>query len=145
MAQQQADQFPQFDFLRYMGDLPFPAVDIAAVVDCQRKTMDAMAEANRLAYDGLQAVMRCQVSIMREAMDDVAQVARDMVASGTAEDKASRQADAARAGIGRSLTGIREMVETATRTNTQALDLLSRRFAGSIDEMYSAFTKAARP
>ncbi|HEY5323888.1 MAG TPA: hypothetical protein VIK58_13750, partial [Caldimonas sp.] len=48
---------PSFDDLRKLvGRLKLPGVDMAAIVESQRKDMEALAEANRQAYEGIKAL-----------------------------------------------------------------------------------------
>jgi hypothetical protein len=46
-----AGETPFFDFTRLMRQFRLPGVDFAALVDRERKNIEALAEANRIAFE----------------------------------------------------------------------------------------------
>jgi len=53
--------------------------DIEAAVSSQRKNIEALTQANQLAVEGAQALMRRQVEITRQAVEDFSAMFRDFV------------------------------------------------------------------
>ena len=51
---------PFFDFTKLMSQFRLPGVDFAALVDRERKNIEALAEANRIAFEGWQSLVRRQ-------------------------------------------------------------------------------------
>jgi phasin family protein len=144
MASKQAEQLFDFDISKYMGDFKVPGVDVETLVGSQRKNIEALTQANKLAYDGLQAVLKRQVEILRQTMDEVAVVSKDIAEPGNPQDKAAKQAELAKEAFERSLSNMRELAEMIAKANNEAFELLNRRFTQNLDEMRDVFVKAAK-
>ena len=130
-----------FDFTKYLGDFKFPSLDVEAYITAQRKNVEALTQANRLAYDGLQAVTKRQIEIVRQALDQAAQAAREVTAPGNPQDKAAKQAEVAKDAFERALSNLKELGELVAKANTEAFELLQSRFTESLDEIRDQFTK----
>lgn len=143
-TKQQADQFFDFDISKYLGDFKVPGVDVDTLVTSQRKNIEALTQANKLAYDGLQAVVKRQVEILRQTVDEVAQATKEISEPGTAQDKAAKQAEVAKDAFERSLSNFRELSEMIAKANNEAFELLNKRFTQNLDEIRDAFLKIAK-
>jgi phasin family protein len=144
MAAKQTEQFFDFDVSKYLGDFKVPGVDVETIVANQRKNIEALTQANKLAFEGLQNVVKRQVEILRQTMDEVAQVSKDFSEPGTAQDKAAKQAEFAKDAFERALANARELAEMIAKANSEAFDLLNKRFTQSLDEAREVFTKAGK-
>ena len=144
MAGKQAEQFFDFDVAKYMGDFKVPGVDVETIVANQRKNIDALTQANKLAFEGLQNVVKRQVEILRQTMDEVAQVSKDFAEPSSPQDKAAKQAEFAKDAFERALSNARELAEMIAKANSEAFDLLNKRFTQSLDEAREVFTKAGK-
>jgi hypothetical protein len=60
-----AGAMPFFDFTKLMSQFRLPGVDFGALVDRERKNIEALAEANRIAFEGWQSLVRRQAEILR--------------------------------------------------------------------------------
>lgn len=143
-TKQQADQLFDFDISKYMGDFKVPGMDVEGIVASQRKNIEALTQANKLAFEGLQTVMKRQVEILRQTMDEVATVSKSLTEPGTAQDKAAKQAELAKDAFERSLSNMRELSEMVAKANTEAFELLNKRFTQNLDEMRDTFVKAGK-
>lgn len=143
MATKQAEQFFDFDISKYLGDFKVPGVDVDSLVSSQRKNIEALTQANKLAYDGLQAVVKRQAEILRQTVDEIAQATKDIAEPGNPQDKAAKQAELAKDTFERSLSNLRELSEMIAKANTEAFDLLNKRFTQSLDEVRDTFSKLA--
>ncbi len=144
MAAKQTEQFFDFDVSKYLGDFKVPGVDVETLVANQRKNIEALTQANKLAFEGLQNVVKRQVEILRQAMDEVAQVSKDFSEPGSPQDKAAKQAEYAKDAFERALSNGRELAEMVAKANTEAFDLLNKRFTQSLDEARELFQKASK-
>jgi len=144
MASKQSEQLFDFDISKFVGDFKVPGVDVETLVGSQRKNIEALTQANKLAYDGLQAVLKRQVEILRQTMDEVAQVSKDLAEPTAPQDKAAKQAELAKEAFERSLSNMRELAEMIAKANNEAFELLNKRFTQNLDELRDVFTKAAK-
>jgi phasin family protein len=131
----QAESFLDFDITKYVGDLKVPGVDVEAMVSSQRRNIEALTQANRLAFEGVQAVFKRQVEIIRQSVEETARVARELTEASTPQEKAIRQAELTKEAFERALANARELSEIIAKSNSEAFDLLNRRFAQILDEI----------
>lgn len=143
-AKQQLDQFFDFDVSKYMGDFKVPGIDVETLVSSQKKNIEAVTQANRMAYDGMQAVVKRQAEILRQTMDEVATVGKQMAEPGTPQEKAAKQAEMAKNAFERSLDNMRELSEMVAKANDEAVKLLNKRFVQGMDELRDAFLASAK-
>jgi phasin family protein len=143
-TKQQAEQLFDFDVSKYLGDFKVPGVDVDTLVSSQRKNIEALTQANKLAYDGLQAVVKRQVEILRQTVDEVAQATKDIAEPGSPQDKVAKQTEIAKEAFERSLSNLRELAEMVAKANNEAFDLLNKRFTQNLDEIRDAVLKAKK-
>ena len=144
MAAKQSEQFFDFDVSKYLGDFKVPGVDVETIVANQRKNIEALTQANKMAFEGLQNVVKRQVEILRQTMDEAAQVAKEFAEPGSPQDKAAKQAEFAKDAFERALSNARELAEMITKANSEAFDLLNKRFSQSLDEARELIQKTAK-
>ncbi len=146
-----ANPFGDFDFTKMidasklMGDFKMPGVDVEAVVASQRRNLEALSEANKLAVEGMQAVAKRQSEIFRQMMEEASQAMRDMMAAGSPEDKASRQTELVKEAFKRAIGNMRELAEMVSKSQSEAFDVINKRVTDSLDELKSVMAKKSQP
>ncbi|ACI99291.1 MULTISPECIES: phasin family protein [Rhodospirillales] len=129
------------DVTKMMGDFKVPGVDLDQMMQAQRKNIEALTAANQLAFEGLQAVMRRQVEILRQSMEEASSSVSDMMAAGTPEEKVAKQTELVKAAFEKALTNMKEMAEMVAKSNTEAAEVLSNRVKESLEELKVAVSK----
>ncbi|TAN56880.1 MAG: phasin family protein [Rhodospirillales bacterium] len=124
-----------FDITKVFADFKVPGVDVDAMLASQKKNIEALAAANKLAFEGVQAVMRRQMEIMRQSVEEAVGAAKNMTQPGSPQDKAAVQTDLVKDTFERTLSNMRELVEMMSKSNSEAFDLLNKRFAQTMDEV----------
>jgi phasin family protein len=125
-----------FDFTKVWGEFRFPGVDVEPIVASQRKNLEALVQANQLAVEGAQTVLRRQIELARESMDDFSALFRDFVQpNGSAADRLAKQAEASKLLIEKGLASARELAELVTKTNTDTFNVISKRVTEGLDEV----------
>ena len=126
-----------FDVTKIMGDFRVPGIDLEAAVASQRKNVEALTQANQLAVEGVQALMRRQAEVTRQAMEDFSAMFRDFVQpnGGSPEDRFAKQAEYSKHAIEKSLSNVKELTELVTKANTEAFNVLNKRVTESLDEV----------
>ena len=56
------------DIKKLTEKFQLPGVDVAALVDWQRKDLEALVEANRQAYEGVRALIERRNEILKETL-----------------------------------------------------------------------------
>ena len=87
-----AGETPVFDFTKLMSQFRLPGVDFTAFVDRERKNIEALVKANRIAFEGWQRLVRRQAEMLEETMNKV-------VADAGQEDVKKKRADLAKEGF----------------------------------------------
>ena len=129
---------------KMMADMKMPAFDWEAMMAANRKNMEAFAQANQLAAEGAQAILRRQGEILKGAMEDANRSLKTMLADGTPEDRVARQTEAMKTAFEAAISNYREMVEMASKSNAEALTVVSKRVSESLDELKGVLAKAPR-
>jgi phasin family protein len=125
-----------FDVTKIMGDFRVPGIDLEAAVASQRKNIEALTQANQLAVEGVQALMRRQVEITRQAMEDFSAMFRDLVQpNGSPEDRFAKQAEYSKHALEKGLSNAKELTELVTKANTEAFNVINKRVTESLDEV----------
>ena len=121
-------EMPFFDFTKLMSQFRLPGIDFAALVDRERKNIEALAEANRIAFEGWQSLVRRQGEILQETMKKV-------VADAGQEDAMKKRADLAKDGFEKALGNMRELAEMATKSQKDAFEVVRKRVEENVESI----------
>ena len=132
------------DFSKLAAEFKLPGVDMQAVMDSQRRNLEALGAANKRAMEGMQAVARRQSEIFRQMMEETQASMRDFMAAASPEDKAARQTDLAKSAFERAIANMRELSEMVAQSNNEAFDVINKRVTESLDEFKRALAKARK-
>jgi phasin family protein len=127
--------FPDVDVTKVMADFRLPSVDVDAVVASQRKNIEALTQANQLAVEGVQAVARRQVEIARQAVEEFTSLLRELTQPVAPEDRLAKQVEVVKGTMEKSLANARELADLATKANTEAFNVINKRFSEGLDEV----------
>jgi phasin family protein len=130
-----AGETPVFDFTKLMSQFRLPGVDFAALVDRERKNIEALAKANRIAFEGWQRLVRRQAEILQETMKEV-------VANAGQQDAIKRRTDLAKEGFEKALANMRELAEMATKSQKEAFDVVRKRIEENVEGIRNFGKKA---
>ena len=116
------------DLGKLVARLKVPGVDIAAIVESQRKDMQALAEANRQAYEGIKALGQRRNEILRAALVEWQQAMKD--ATGT--DGLKKNTERAKQGVKKAVESFRELAEMEAESRRKAWKVLQDRFQENV-------------
>ena len=101
----------------------------------QRKNLEALTQANQVAIEGTQALLRRDLDLARQTMAALASMMSDLTgATGSMEDRLARQAKYSQKAIETGLANFRDLADLVTKTNSDAFGVLTKRVAESLDE-----------
>ncbi len=127
---------PFFDFTKLTSQFRLPGVDFAALVDRERKNIEALAKANRIAFEGWQRLVRRQAEIFEETMK--------RVVADAGQEAAKKRADLAKEGFEKALADMRELAEMATKSQKEAFDVVRKRFEENVEGIRNFGKKAGK-
>ncbi|MCC7283087.1 MAG: TIGR01841 family phasin [Acetobacteraceae bacterium] len=141
MAKQPQSIF-DMDFTKVMADFKLPAVDMEALLASQRKNIEAFSAANKVALEGAQAVAKRNMEIVQAAVTEMSEAVKALAGSEAPQAKAARQAELMKTAYERAVTNMRELADMIQRANGEALGLINKRFAETMDELKVMVEKA---
>ena len=113
-------KMPNFDFTTLMKDFKLPGVDLATIMDREKKNIEALAEANRVAFEGWQALVHRQAEILQESITRA-------VGTMQGEDAGTKRMDLASHAFETALSNMRELSEMAAKSQKEAFDVIRKR------------------
>ncbi|WP_291577337.1 phasin family protein [Bradyrhizobium sp.] len=113
-------QMPNFDFTKLMKDFKLPGVDLATIMDREKKNIEALTEANRVAFEGWQALVHRQAEILQESI-------KQAVGTLQGEDAGTKRMDMASHAFEAALSNMRELAEMAIKSQKEAFDIIRKR------------------
>ena len=117
---------PVFDFTELMSQFRLPGVDFTALVDRERKNIEALTKANRIAFEGWQRLVSRQAEMLQETMKKV-------VADAGQQDAKKKRADLAKQGFEKALANMRELAEITTQSQKEAFDVVRKRIEENVE------------
>src|SRR3546814_1636243 len=91
-----AVQWEKCDVAKIADQFKLQGLDAQALVEYQKRNLDAFASANKIALEGAQAVIRRQAEIVRQGVEDASKALSELSAAGTPQDKLTKQAELAK-------------------------------------------------
>ena len=129
-------QFPftPADFTKMLGEMKVPGLDTEALVAAQRKHIEAVTAANKVAVDAWQEIARQQTEYLKDAVGQAAKTMRDGASASSPEGNAQRQTAAVQEAVAKALATMKSMAEVAAKANAEAFDKINRRFVEGVSE-----------
>jgi len=121
------------DIGKLLGRLKVPGIDVAAIIESQRKDMEALAEANRQAYEGIKALAQRRNEILKAALVEWQEAMKD--AAG--KDALKRNADRAKHGVKKAVDSFRELAEMEAETRRKSWKVVQDRFQENVANLQS--------
>ena len=127
-----AAMMPWMDQLKKMVEqFKLPGIDVAALIEWQRKDMEALAEANRQASEGIKALVERRNEIMQEALAQWQSAVKDV----TSADAMSKQAEAMKQGVEKAVANFKELSELEAKARTNAWGVVQQRMQENLTNL----------
>lgn len=138
------EQFEKFDFAKVADQFQMPGLDAQALVEYQKRNLEAFASANKVALEGFQAVIRRQAEIVRKNVEDASKALSDLNAAETPQDKLVKQVELAQEAYEAAVANLKELTEMYSKSNGEAANLISSRVTESFGEFTGEVKKTAK-
>jgi phasin family protein len=109
--------------------------DLEGLAQAQRRNLEALSAANRIALEGAQAVARRHMEIVQSSVTELTDAMRGMGSTDSPQDRAQRQAELMKSGYERAVTNMKEIADLIQKSNAEALGTLNKRFAEAMEEV----------
>ena len=116
--------------------LPFSGPEVETIFASQRKGVEAIMQANRLAFDGVGAVWLRHLGFVQEALEGLTTHVGDLaLPSNPLNEKLAKHAEYSKQAFEKNLANAYELTEIATKVATDATNIINQRFCESLDEV----------
>ncbi len=132
------------DVEKVMSKFTVPGLASGTLVETQRKNLEALTTANKVVFEGAQALAHRQTEIMRQGMEEVSKAMQQMANGGSPEQKLAAQAELMKESYEMALANLRELAEMGAKSQAEAMDVLNKRFTESLDELKGAIETSAK-
>jgi phasin family protein len=131
-----ADMFSAFG-----RDLKIPGVDVDAVVEHQRKNLEALQKAMSAGASGASAVLARQREMLQQQMDEIGELARNYASGDNPRDAMSKHADAVRRSFETAVKNAGEVAQIVQKSGAESVDILRQRIRDSMEEIRDTLRK----
>jgi phasin family protein len=133
MAEQQSNN-PWPDLGELLKQFQIPGLDLGKWADSQRENIKALQAANQAAVQGWQNLMTRQAEQLRESFE-AWQQAIGASAKGDPAAVAQKQLEMGQQAFEKALANMRELAEIAAKAQSDAADIIRKRFEESLKEL----------
>lgn len=119
------------DLAQLMEKFKMPGIDVNAFMEWQRKDLEALAEANRAAYDGYKSLIQRRNEILQEAFVDWQSRMQGMLDPSAM----TRQTEAARESMQRAVDNFRELTEMEAEARQRAWKIMQERLQENMEQL----------
>lgn len=127
--------FAEIDFAKFMAELKMPGIAVDQIADSYCKNVEALTSASQVAIEGMQAIVKRQSEILRDSMEEYAQLLHDFSAPASPDEATSKQADLAKHTFETTLVHMREIGAMIAKANNDSLEVLNKRISAMLDEI----------
>ena len=133
------------EFTKLFSDMKIPNMGggMEMFLSAQRRNMEVLSAANRVALEGAQTVARRHMEIMQQTVAEMTEAMRDLASPESPQARAAKQADMLKLAYERAVAHIRELADLIQRSNDEALSMLNKRFTEALDEVKQLAAKGA--
>jgi phasin family protein len=130
------------DFGNLFTSFPIQVLPVDHIVSVQRRNVEAVAAATRIAAESWLTIYRRQVEILTQTATEGANGLRHLWSPGAPDEKFAQHADAVKTSFEKGVSNLREASGILTKANAEVGDLVAKRVTESLTEMKDAVAKA---
>lgn len=118
-----------------------PNVDTRALIEAQKKNVDALVAANKAAIAGAQELLRQQGAMLQQAMADATEAARSLSGTTSPQDLAEKQMELVQTAFEKALASSTELSELVRKNQDEITNLVTQRVTEGLKEIKEAIHK----
>ncbi len=129
------DLMKENDLTKMFDTAKFPGVDTEMLTEAQKKNVQAIVDANRVASEGYQALFKKQVEILQSGVSDMSEAMKEAATQPMSVEGYEKRMEMAKAHFEKSLGVFNELSEAARKANEDAMSIIQARFSEGVEEM----------
>ncbi len=120
-----------------------PGVDAEAMLAAQQKNVDALVEANKVAFAGYQDLYKRQIALFEAAVAQAKDKLTEAQGQPLTADQATQNVEVLKAAFEKAAADAQGLAELVQKTNTDAFEIVKARFEEAVAEFKAAAEKIA--
>jgi phasin family protein len=112
-----------------------PSLDFETLSAAQKKNIEAFVGASQIIAEGYRVVAKRQTTIAQGAIQAAQSQMSSLMASGSPEERITKQADLVKTGIEQTAQSTREMSQVIQKSQAEAFEILKRRVDERVNEI----------
>jgi phasin family protein len=139
----QANPFAAFqNFTAFQAPAAF---DASAVSAFYQKNFETLVQANAVLTEGAQTVATRNAEILKDVAAEAPGALRSVIEGKNPNEFIANQVDVVKRGIERATANARELAEIVAKAQSEAVDIIAKRVAASLDEVAGAAKPSSTP
>lgn len=118
--------------------------DVAGLFTAYWRNVEALTAANKIALEGARAVARGNLELLRRTTADLSEQMWAMTGPEPIKEKAVRQGEMFADACDQAAANMRELGDMIQHAQTEAVQILNKRFADAVDEANALASGAVR-
>lgn len=118
-----------------------PNLDTSAMIESQKKNLDALVAANQAAFTGSQELLKKQGDMLQQAMTDAVEAATALAGSSNPKALAEKQTELVQAAFEKALANSTELSELVKKNQDEINNLINQRVSESLREIKDSISK----
>ncbi len=129
------------DMARMFSGAKLPMPELTALMEMHRRNLETLTVANKMIFEGAQAIGQRQMELVRRQMTDLTEAARSLSTASGPGERAVKQTELLKSAYQKSVDDLRELEDLLRSSSTEALSMVHKRFLDSLDELKLAVEK----
>jgi phasin family protein len=126
-------------FSKLGSEMKLPKVDVEAVLNHNRKNLEALQKSVQASAAGASSLVAKQREMLQQALSEVADLAQSYRAGGDPSELMSKQAEFARKSFETAVKNAGEVAEIVRKSGEESIDILRERMRESMEEIRESF------
>jgi len=131
-------------FAKLAGDYKLPTVDVNALMDVQRKNVEALTAANKAAAEGAKLLANRQAELLKKSLEEANGAVESLTKTKTPQEAAVAQTELMKKAFETTLVNMREIADMVTKSNTEAAEAVNARVLAGLEEVKKLAVKAKK-
>ncbi len=133
-----------FDVTKLLSELKIPGIDMDALMEAQRKNIETLTLANRMAVEGMQSIAKRQTEIVTQSLTELNAMAKQLTEASTPQEITAKQAELIKQSFEKAITHMRELAELVNKSNSQVFEVINQRVTESLQELKGLVSSATK-
>ena len=125
-----------------LGKLNLPNLDTKALIETQRKNIQALTDTNRAILESTQSLFQRQTEMLQQVLEEAPEAVKSLGSSKGPQEAADKQIKMIEDSVSKALANFSEIVEMVRKSQDETTKQVSTRFNESLEELRMSIAKA---